>query len=208
MHPADIIATVLVFLSLFLAYRVWYHWRRKMRVPLVRAIDSFVRSRSKDRAAMKPYFYVERARPLGILFSVVGILGLCATWIVAPRWFPGVVPEGFPRIVMTIICVSFVVVSVPALITGGSYRSRFDNGYLYWEYPNRFYGKSDSCCVEDVVEFQRIVSAGDSSASSYCLALKDGTRKCIQDQCFGDHREFARVLQEENPKIVFREKYL
>ena len=150
-----------------------------------------------------PYFHVEKGRPFGIVFSVVGIAGLCATWIFAAAWDA--------RIVLTIIFGLFAAGGLPALIGGGCWRSRFYNGRVYWECPSRFYGKNDSCCIQDVVEFQEIIfsaGAGDISPASYDyrFVMKDGAMKDIEQQCFGDVAHFLYALQERNPSILYTEK--
>ena len=148
-----------------------------------------------------PYFYVEKGRPFGIVFSVVGIAGLCATWIFATAWDA--------RIVLTILFGLFAAGGLPALIGGGCWRSRFDNGYVYWECPSRFYGKNDSCCIQDVVEFQEIIAgAGDASPEScyYRFFMKDGVMKDIEQQCFGDVAALVQALQEQNPRILYTKK--
>lgn len=150
------------------------------------------------------YFHVEKGRLFGIVFFVVGITGLCATWIFAAAWDA--------RIVLTIIFGLFAAGGLPALIGGGYWRSRFDNGHVYWECPSRFYGKNDSCCIQDVVEFQQIImapaGAGDAFGASYDyrFVMKDGTMKDIEQQCFGDVAAFFHALQEQNPRILLTEK--
>jgi hypothetical protein len=142
-----------------------------------------------------PYFHVQKARPIAIFFFVVGIAGLCATWTFAREWLA--------RSVLTAIFGGFVVFGVPAVLGGGCWRSRLENGHVYWEYPSRFYGKNDCCRIQDVAEFQ-FKSCGDSTM--HYLVLRDGVRLYIAQDCFGYADAFLRALQEENPAIVYTEK--
>jgi hypothetical protein len=174
-------------------------WRRSLMNRLMSYSRPGGRGGVKGGTAEGPYFHVQAARPLGVAFLVFGVVGLCATWIFATEWLP--------RIVLTALCVGSLIVGLPAAVGGGCYRSRFDNGRVYWEYPSWFYGKDDSCPVEDVVEFQQISRSGDSDSSpTYRLLLKGGATKPIMQYCFGDCALFFRALQEENPTIVFTKK--
>jgi hypothetical protein len=148
--------------------------------------------------AGRSYFYIESARPKGILFSVVGVVGLCATWIFGD--WPA-------TIVLTILFGAFLVFGLPAVVTGGRYGSWFADGVIHWQYPNRFYGKSDSCRISDLAEFQVLVpppfSGPDGPDVSYRFLLKDGTTKSIDVSCFGRFDEaLTRALQQENSTIV------
>jgi hypothetical protein len=198
MNSVEVIFLVLFVLVMFTSFRLWLGWRKALINRLMSVTHSANRDYVVNRTVAGPYFHVQNSRPLGILFSLVGIVGLCATWIFAADWFP--------RIILTVFFVAFTVISLPSAIGGGCYRSRFDNGHVYWEYPSRFYGKNDSCRVTDIVELQQISSCSDSSIVTYCFLLKDGTKKRIRDNCFGDCISFIRALQEENPSIVFSEK--
>jgi len=184
----------------FAMYRVscaWHRW-------LYDRLASYRRRTSYGRAAGRMveagYFHVQKARPLGILFSVVGVVGLSATWVFATQWLA--------RGVLTVLFAGCVVFGLPVAIGGGSYRSRFVNGHVAWEYPSRFYGRNDSCRISDVVEFQQVTKGwGEDSTVSYWFLLKDGTKKWIGQYCFGDRDAFVRTLQSENPSIQFVEKF-
>ena len=200
MNIFQVIFIVAVVVAVFVVYRICGHKRRRFMNRILSSANRVSRRRAEDYwknlALEGPYFHVQKARPTGILFSIVGIAGLCGTWIFATSWES--------RIALTIILGTFVVVGVAAVIGGGCWRSRFDGGHVYWEYPSRFYGKNDSCCIKDVVEFQH-TSREDSSR--YDLVLKDGTKKRIEQHCFGYAALFLGALQEENPRIAFTEKY-
>ncbi len=200
MNIVQVMSIVAVVVAVFVVYRIFGHTRRRFVNGFMSSIDRVSHRRAadywKNMALEGPYFHVEKARPTGILFSIVGIAGLCGTWIFATSWEP--------KLALTIIFGGFVVVGIPAVIGGGCWRSRIDNGHVYWEYPSRFYGKNDSCCIKDVVEFQH---SSREDSSRYDLILKDGTKKWIDQHCFGYAALFLDALQEENPRIAFTQKY-
>ena len=110
-----------------------------------------------------------------------------------------------PLVALSIIFGSFVLVGLPAAVSGGCYRSWFSDGRVYWECPSRFYGRNDSCRVADLAEFQELGALGPSDSShviSYRLVLRDGTVKPIERNCFGDRDAFIR-LTKENRRIMF-----
>jgi hypothetical protein len=152
------------------------------------------------RAMESPlYFHTQNARPGGILFLVVGIVGLCGTWLFADAWPP--------RIIATAIFGTFAVGGGHAAFVGGYYRSWFADGHFYWTYPSRLDGRNDACVVGNVVEFQLIMTVGgvDSSCGSdrYRLILQDGTMKDIAPQCVGNAAAFYQALRKENPSIRY-----
>jgi hypothetical protein len=155
----------------------WRHQSKRLRVMTV-----------NGGSAGRTYFHVYKARPWGLLASAVGMTGLWATWLSAPPWTP--------LIALSLIFGSFVIVGLPAAVSGGCYRSWFA----------RLYGRNDSCRLNDLAEFQQLGGLGAADSSeviSYRLVLRDGTVKPIQQHCFGDRDAFIRALTKENRRIVF-----
>jgi hypothetical protein len=191
------IAGIAAFVAWFIALRAMRHWRRS----LVSRVDRHMASRAR-RAPRPPkgraeglYFHVQPARPLGAVFSAIGIVGLCATWVCAS--------ERFTTIVLTVLFGSSAVMGIPALIGGSSYKSWFADGCVYWQYPSWFYGKDNSCRIRDVLEFRHVIT---DHGDSYHFLLTDQTERPIELYCFWDRAAFVRALQEENPSVVFVEK--
>ncbi len=171
----------------------WFHYNAYDTSQLTNRVVAVNRS-----LAGRTYFHVQKARPWGVIASAVGMTGLWATWLSAPPWAP--------LIALTVIFGLFVVVGLPAAVTGGCYRSWFADGRVHWEYPSRFYGRNDSCCVNDVAEFQQVGGVGGRDASdliAYRFVFRDGTKKSIKQDCFGDREAFVRALAKENRRIVF-----
>jgi hypothetical protein len=86
----EVIFTALVLLlTLLLPFAVWPILRQGHRL-LVSSILPITHRRAeenwKSRKVEGPCFHVQRARPIGIFFSVLGIAGLCATWTFATSW--------------------------------------------------------------------------------------------------------------------------
>ncbi len=148
-----------------------------------------------DRESIQTDFHSQRARPIGIIFVIVGLIGVLATLVFAT--------DSIARFALTFLFGGFLSVGAPGAIVGGYFRIWFTGGRVYWKYPSRLYGKEDSCAVSDIVRFERIIkSAGvDSSWEVYRLVLKDGTKKRINDNCFGDSEAFSPALQRQNPSI-------
>ena len=147
---------------------------------------------ANDATTTRSYFHVQRARPVGIVFSVIGIAGLCATWLISSDFW---VPDWFSKILMTVIFGACLVLGASTTVAGGYYRTWFAEGRVHWEYPGWFYGKSDSCPLENVVEFQQIVVIEGSTI--YRFILKDGRQKSIPQDCFGDFIAFDQALWQE-----------
>jgi hypothetical protein len=148
--------------------------------------------------AGRTYFHVHKARPWGLICAAVGMTGLSATWLTAPSWIP--------LTVLTIIFGGFVILGLPAAVSGGCYRTWFAGGWVHWEYPSRFYGKNDACLLNDIVVFQQV--GGDEARSPsvstpYRFILKDGTTKRISQSCFGDREAFLAALTKANKKILY-----
>ena len=136
---------------------------------------------SGSEVTRQPHFYVQKARPEGMVFVFVGIVGLCATWIFAT--------ELFPLVVLTAIFGGFVCVGAPAAFKGGSYRCWFADGRVHWACPGRMYGSSDSCGCAEIVEF-KMIAHKFNDIIQFKIVLKDGSTKTIQRDCFGDREKF------------------
>jgi hypothetical protein len=152
--------------------------------------------------AGRSYFYIEREWPrYFLLLSLIGLIGLCATWIFA--WIFG---NGFPEVGLTAAFGALLLHCGLRVMTGPYYGSWFADGTLHWQQPNRFYGRSDSCRVSDVAEFQILVPpSGDSGGPdlTYRVLLKNGATKSLNPSCFGYYTQgLIRALQNENPTIV------
>ncbi len=140
------------------------------------------------------FSHIQKSRPLGIAFFVMGAVGLCCSWIYLTSLFP--------LFVSTVVFGGFVFVGAPAALLGGAYRCRIADGRVDWEYPSRYYGASGSCSLADIVEFKYITDK-QGDMGKYVFALRDGSRKTIDQYCFGDHKAFLRALTDGNPAIRF-----
>lgn len=143
-------------------------------------------------------FHAQDARPIAILFLLVGTVGLSAAWLFPVGWIF--------RVGMSVIFGSFMVFGGPAAFGGGRYRSWFADGRVYWTYPSRFYGRNDSCRVGDVVEFQHVTGATGGNGGGiiyYQLVLRDGTIKYVPPVCVGEDEGFYRALLKENQSVGY-----
>jgi len=148
------------------------------------------------------FSHSQRARPIGILFLIAGVIGLVAAWCLAYSWAT--------QIVLTVFFGLFAVGGGSLAIYGGEYRTWIVDGQVHWNYPTRIQGSSGSCSVADVVELQHVIinNGGTGGREFYRLVLCDGTTKALSFECIGDVRNaevLYRAMRKTNPSILFND---
>lgn len=145
-------------------------------------------------------FHSESIRKNGVVLLGVTLLSSGLSWIL----YDGLVE----RWAIGIVACFLLYLSLRLLLARKNFRTWFDGGRVYWEFPSRLQGIDDSCLIAEITRLHCTRIGGTSTESGlriYHLIQKDGSKKIIGWQCMGDVGLFLARLREENPGIEYGE---
>ena len=145
-------------------------------------------------------FHAESIRKSGVVLTLIAPLACGIAWSMSDH----PISRG---LVLFLGCI-LLYFGLRLLLAPKLYRTWFDNGRVFWEFPSRLQGVDGSCAIADIACLH-CTKVGFNKETPAMLVFhlieKDGSKKEIGWRCMGDVNRFYTRLREENPDIAYTE---